>query len=137
MNRRSFMKIGASMAAGGCLPPWLAARAHGDGAHAAPPTIVLVDGELAESRACAALAVRDGARIVDIESDVGVLWHATLAGARTRLVGALRASDFFVLRHLAASEGRVVSQADGAYAITFRIDIDADAHAIRAIHAIG
>jgi hypothetical protein len=126
------MKIGARVAAGGLLPPWLAA-ASGDGTRGGRtrPTLALVDAALGESRTYAALAARSGAHIVDIQGDIGALWHATLRRAGATLVGALRGSDFFVLRHLAAGEGRVVSHESDGRTVTFRIDhagAGADAH---------
>ncbi|HEV3106215.1 MAG TPA: hypothetical protein VGZ01_11050 [Trinickia sp.] len=131
MDRRSFMKIGASVVAGGLLPPMLIA-ARGNGTRGEAPPIVLVDTALAESRAYAELAAaRDSAHVVDIDGDVGALWHAMLGRVSATLVGALRASDFFVLRHLAVGEGRIVSHTNGERTITFRIhaDVTVDARA--------
>jgi hypothetical protein len=133
MDRRTFMEMSASVVACGILPPRLAlALACGEGNREAQgessdaPPIVLLDTALAESRAYAELAAaRERARIVDIHGDVGALWHGRLGRPRTTLIGTLRASDFFVLRHLAAGEGRIVSSTNsntsGACRITFRI----------------
>jgi hypothetical protein len=74
------------------------------------PTIAIVDPSLSESVAWASAAARDGARVVECGAEVAVLWYEVLARSSAPLVGALRTSDFFVLRHLARSDGRAVAQ---------------------------
>ena len=83
--------------------------------------IAIVDPSLPESVTCASAAARDGARIVECVSDVALLWYEVLAHSHVPLVGVLRASDFFVLRHLARSDGRAVAHEAGASTVVFRI----------------
>lgn len=126
MDRRTFVKTGASLAAAGCVPPCLVA------ALKRPQTLAIVDVSLAKSRVFADTLARRGLPFVDVRGDVGALWFATLAShlARTNatLTGVVRASDFFVLKHLAASAGRrpshvaVTDAAGSSAAVTFVID---------------
>jgi hypothetical protein len=107
MDRRTFVKTSAALAAAVCGPSPVAAALE------RPGTLVLVDAALPGSRAFADAAALRAARVVEIGGDVGALWYATLAPhlAQTdaALIGALRASDFFVLERLAASARCCVS----------------------------
>lgn len=120
MNRREFVKAGAGLAATVSLAHVPVSRAACTAC--AQPAIAIVDPSLFESVAWASAAARDGARVVECGGDVAVLWYEVLARSRVLLVGALRASDFFVLRCLARSEGRAVAhEAAGAGTVAFRI----------------
>ncbi|WP_206998728.1 hypothetical protein [Trinickia mobilis] len=124
MDRRTFVKTGAWLTVGGWLPPWLA------DALKKPGGMAIYDASLAASRAFADSAACGGTQLFAIEGDVGVLWYARLAPclARTNapLAGVIRASDFFVLKHLAVAANRTVLQverhgAGGACAVAFLI----------------
>ena len=117
MNRRVFMKTSVGLAASG----WIG-HAFASHPRCRQPAIAIVDPSLSESVRCAAAAARGGARVVECGIDVATLWYAGLARTRAPLVGALRGSDFFVLRHLARSDGRaVMHEAVGAGIVAFRI----------------
>lgn len=120
MNRRIFLMAGAGVAAGG----WFGRAMAMDACDPVPaaPVIVVVDASLDESVEWGRAAVADGASVIDSGDDVGALWYRALADARAPVVGALRASDFFVARHLARSEGRLVShETVRAGVVAFRI----------------
>jgi hypothetical protein len=123
VNRREFVKAGAGLAATVSLAHVPVSRAACTACTAcAHPAIAIVDPSLFESVAWASAAARDGARVVECGGDVAVLWYEVLARSRVLLVGALRASDFFVLRCLARSDGRAVAhEAAGAGTVAFRI----------------
>jgi hypothetical protein len=126
MNRRVFMKASAGLAVTAWFGHALASRPVCAVCTVctvrAQPAIAIVDPSLLESVTRASAAARDGARIVECGGDVAVLWYEALARSRAPLVGALRASDFFVLRHLARSDGRVLThEAAGAGTVAFRI----------------
>jgi hypothetical protein len=111
MNRRTFVKTGAWLAVAGGLPPQAVA------APGRVRTMVLVDPALPASRALAdVVARRAAAARLEIGDDVGTLWYAKLAPwlvkapTQAWVIGALRASDGFVLRRLAASAGCRVSE---------------------------
>ncbi|PTB21947.1 hypothetical protein C9I57_04805 [Trinickia symbiotica] len=90
---------------------------------AAGPVVVIVDASLDESVEWARSAIAHGASVIDGGDDVGALWYRALRGTRVSVVGALRASDFFVIRHLARSEGRTVMHESGsAGVVSFGID---------------
>jgi hypothetical protein len=125
MDRRTFVKTGAWLTAAGGVWPWFADP--GEERRA----IAIFDPALAASRAFADDAARAGMLAIDIRDDIGELWYATLAPRLARasapLVGVLRASDFFVLKQLAAGAGHVVrhaaqESAGRAMAIAFVID---------------
>jgi hypothetical protein len=105
MNRRLFITTSAGLAVSGWIAQALALPTTG-----AQPAIAVVDPSLIESVRWASAAVRDGAHVIACGDDVAELWYAELARAHVPLVGALRGSDFFVLRHLARSDGRNVSR---------------------------
>ena len=117
MDRRLFIKTSAGLAASGWVGHALALHTGG-----AQRAVAIVDTSLAESVTWAGAAVRDGAHVIECGDDVAALWYAVLAHARVPLVGALRASDFFVLRHLARSDGcNVTREAANAGVIAFHI----------------
>ena len=97
MDRRTFVKTGAWLAAtGGVLPRLLvAARAAG--------AVAVFDPTLAHGRALADHAARANLRMFDVGDDIGALWYSTLAPhlARTPglLIGVTRPADYFVLTH--------------------------------------
>jgi hypothetical protein len=105
MNRRLFIKTSAGLAAAG----WTG-HAHAIRTPRAQRAIAIVDPSLIESVRWARAAARDGANVIECGDDVAVLWYEALARTHAPLIGALRASDFFVLRHLARSDGRNVAQ---------------------------
>ena len=121
MDRRMFVKTGAWVTAAGWLPSWFA------DALEKPGGMAIYDASLAESRAFAELAARSGMRLFDIDGDIGVFWHTTLALRLARsnalLAGVIRASDFFVLKRLAANANRPVLFAErhgaGGSAVVF------------------
>ncbi|PMS38099.1 hypothetical protein B0G57_101195 [Trinickia symbiotica] len=121
MNRRIFLIASAGLAASGGFGR---AIALGDRhSVAAGPVVAIVDASLDESVAWARSAIAYGASVIDGGDDVGALWYRALTGARVSVVGALRASDFFVVRYLARSEGRtVVHESGSAGVVAFRID---------------
>jgi hypothetical protein len=117
MNRRLFITTSTGLAASGLMGRSLALFTVGT-----QPAIAVVDPSLIESVRWASAAVRDGAHVIACRDDVAALWYAELAHAHVPLVGALRGSDFFVLRHLARSDGRSVSRkAADAGAVAFHI----------------
>ena len=126
MDRRTFVKTGASLAAARCMPPPLAAALE------RPATLALADTALRAGRAFAEAAAARATPLVEVGEDVGALWHATLAPHLARkdaaLIGVIRASDFFVLRQLAARAGcraaQTTTQAGGGgpAVVTFVIE---------------
>jgi hypothetical protein len=120
MNRREFVKASAGLAATVSLAPVPVSRAACT--ICAQPAIAIVDPSLVESVKWASTAAREGARVIKCGGDAAVLWYEVLARSRVPIVGALRASDFFVLRHLARSAGRAVAhEAAGPGTVAFRI----------------
>ncbi len=120
MNRREFVQASAGLAATVSLARAPVSRAVCT--VCVQPPIAIVDPSRFDSVAWAKAAACDGARIVECDGDVAVLWYEVLARSRVPLVGALRASDFFVLRHLARSDGRAVAhEAAVAGMVAFRI----------------
>lgn len=121
MNRRIFLIASAGLATSGWLGRAMAT--HAPRAIPVAPVIAIVDASLDESVKWAAAATAEGATVIEGGDDVGALWYRALAGKRVPLVGAVRASDFFVLRHLGRSEGRMVTQETlSAGVVAFRID---------------
>lgn len=115
MDRRAFITASAGAAAFCWAAPWL--DCYGvlidrmQPEHPSLPTLIVVDSALAESRAFAANACGSGVhRIdmgIDIDADVGTLWHAKLRHWTGAICGMLRPSDCFVLRTFSMAEGRV------------------------------
>jgi hypothetical protein len=121
MNRRIFLMASAGLAASGGFGRAMALGSE----HSVPaaPVVAIVDASLDESIERAKAAIADGASVIDGGDDVGALWYRALTGARVSVVGALRASDFFVVRRLARSEGRtVIRESGGAGVVAFHID---------------
>jgi hypothetical protein len=123
MNRREFVKASAGLAATASLARTPVSRAACTTyTVSTQPAIVIVDPTLFDSVMWVRAAVCNGARIVECGGDVAVLWYEVLVRLRVPLLGALRASDFFVLRHLARSDGRVVAhEVAGAGTVAFHI----------------
>ncbi len=115
------MLTGASLAtAAGGAWPWLAqAAACADGAHA----FAIVDSTLECGASFARYAAHCRLTTFDTGDDAGALWFTTLAplldDGRTRhavpaLIGFTRASDYFILQHLALRTGRFVEHSHEA-----------------------
>ncbi|MCC8401562.1 hypothetical protein LJ655_06565 [Paraburkholderia sp. MMS20-SJTN17] len=127
MDRRTFLVTGAwlSTAAGGAWP-WLAqAAARADAAR----TFAIVDSTLECGASFARYAAQLRLPTFETGDDAGVLWFTALAPllgasqlppATPSLIGFTRASDYFVLRHLALRTGRFVEhrheERDGPHA---------------------
>ncbi|MGF6444048.1 hypothetical protein [Paraburkholderia youngii] len=115
MDRRTFMLTGAwlATAAGGAWP-WLArAAACADDARA----FAIVDSTLECGASFARYAAHLRLPTFETGDDAGALWFTTLAPklddgrpphAMPALIGFTRASDYFVLQHLALRTGRFV-----------------------------
>jgi hypothetical protein len=119
MDRRTFVTAGIGMAAfGGTL---VGLGRHGSSSDVRKKTmtsaalttpmtstLILVDAELAESRAYAERF--DTARRVELACapDVGALWHGRLRDWPGPISGALRPSDCFVLRTYSLAQGRLL-----------------------------
>ncbi|MFC5428254.1 hypothetical protein ACFPTO_05460 [Paraburkholderia denitrificans] len=120
MDRRTFLcETGGALFAAACdVAPARGVRgACTDESASACACIALFDPALARGRALAQYAARTGIEAWPAGDDIGMLWHARLArraecaeraGARTRMIAALRPSDQFVLARLAAPSGAVV-----------------------------
>ncbi|TAM00418.1 MAG: hypothetical protein EPN70_22400 [Paraburkholderia sp.] len=120
MDRRTFLcETGGALFAVACdVAPARGVRGAFTGESAsAYSCIALFDPALAQGRALAHYAARKGIEAWPADDDIGMLWHARLAryaeraecaGARTRMIAALRPSDQFVLARLAAPSGAVV-----------------------------
>jgi hypothetical protein len=121
MDRRTFMLTGAwlSTAAGGAWP-WLAqAAACADNAR----TVAIVDSTLECGASFARYAAHLRLQTFETGDDAGALWFTTLAplldaGKSSRavpsLIGFTRASDYFVLQHLALRTKRFVEHSHEA-----------------------
>jgi hypothetical protein len=121
MDRRTFMMTGAwlSTAAGGAWP-WLAHAANSgssSGSHSrAGRTLAIVDSTLPCGAAFARYAAHLKLPTFETGDDVGALWFTTLAPllgdagtlAPPSLIGFTRASDYFVLHHLAIRTRRLI-----------------------------
>jgi hypothetical protein len=122
MNRRTFMLSGAALATvAGSAWPWFAQAA---GSAREARAFAIVDSMLCCADALARYAARVGLPVFETGGDVGTLWFAQLAPLldsaavtaaapaarlarpRASLLGITRASDYFVLRHLALCAGR-------------------------------
>lgn len=115
MDRRTFMLTGAwlATAAGGAWP-WLAqAAARADNAQ----TFAIVDSTLECGASFARYAAHLRLPTFETGDDAGALWFTTLAPlfddrktpqALASLIGFTRASDYFVLQHLALRTKRFV-----------------------------
>jgi hypothetical protein len=115
MDRRTFMLTGAwlSTAAGGAWP-WLAQAA---ACAADARTFAIVDPTLECGASFARYAAHLRLPTFETGDDAGALWFTTLAPrlddgqtsrATVSLIGFTRASDYFVLQHLALRTGRFV-----------------------------
>ena len=122
MDRRTFLMTGAWLSVTGCAWPWMARAA------SAHTTVALVDASLVAARAFSVDAVRGAMPVFETGDDIGMLWYTTLAPQLAAtpglLVGLTRASDHFVLGHLALRSGRMVEHrcqpyAGGSAAVAF------------------
>jgi hypothetical protein len=97
MDRRTFVKTGAWLAATGCVLPRLVLAARTAGA------VAVFDSTLAHGRALADHAARANLLKFDVGDDIGALWYSTLAPHLARapgvLIGVTRPADYFVLTH--------------------------------------
>ncbi|SMG26988.1 hypothetical protein [Paraburkholderia susongensis] len=116
MDRRTFMLTGAwlSTMAGGAWP-WLAqAAARGNEAR----TLAVADSTLVCGSSFARYAAHLKLPIFETGDDAGALWFSALAPllgdtsarAAPSLIGFTRASDYFILRHLAMRTGRFIEE---------------------------
>ncbi|PCE26868.1 hypothetical protein BWP39_08765 [Paraburkholderia acidicola] len=109
MDRRTFVASSAWLAAtAGYTWPAFARVGASSG------TLAVVDMNFAHGRAFAQHAAHVGMTTLEIGDDIGALWHSVLAShlASTRgsLIGIARASDSFVLAHLASRTCRISQQ---------------------------
>ncbi|MEQ5838164.1 hypothetical protein N0A02_01745 [Paraburkholderia acidicola] len=109
MDRRTFVATSAWLAAtAGYTWPALARVADTRGA------LAVLDVNFAHGRAFAQHAARVGMTTLEVGDDIGALWHSVLAShlASTggSLIGIARASDSFVLAHLASRTCRISQQ---------------------------
>ena len=104
MNRRTFMSASLGAVAAGCAMPWF--DCHGAFRSSRAAALVVLDSRLQASRAYAALAGADVAICLEVDADVGALWHGRLRDWPGLMRGALRPSDCFVLRNLAIADAR-------------------------------
>ena len=109
MDRRTFVATSAWLAVtAGYTWPAFARVADTRG------TLAVVDLNFAHGRAFAQHAARMSMATVEVGDDIGALWHTVLtshlAGTGGSLVGVVRASDSFVLAHLASRSYRVSQQ---------------------------
>ncbi|QDQ83737.1 hypothetical protein [Paraburkholderia megapolitana] len=109
MDRRTFVATSAWLAAtAGYTWPAFARVADTRG------TLAVVDLNFAHGRAFAQHAAGMSMATVEVGDDIGALWHSVLvshlAGTGASLVGVVRASDSFVLAHLANRFCRIAQQ---------------------------
>jgi hypothetical protein len=114
MNRRLFIQASAGLAASG----WLGHVPTTPTRHAAPP-IAIFDPSLVQSVQWAGAVAHDGARVIACGDDVAALWYALLSRVDAPIVGALRPSDFFVLKHLMQSSGRDMTRGAASGRVVF------------------
>jgi len=120
MNRRLFIQASAGLAASGWFGRALTMPMHDAEAE---PSIAIFDPSLVQSVQWAYAVARKGARVIACGDDVADLWYALLARVGAPIVGALRPSDVFVLKHLMKGSGRnVTGEAASGAVIFFRID---------------
>jgi hypothetical protein len=124
MDRRAFLStswgVGLGLSAVGCAMPWLDRHGAVGDPHAA--ALVVVDSTLRASREYAAVATEEGVRRVELDLDVGALWHGRLRDWPGSVRGVLRPSDCFVLRCFALADARAFrSVTIGAGAVAFGV----------------
>ncbi|MBN3847494.1 hypothetical protein G3N58_11730 [Paraburkholderia sp. Ac-20342] len=117
MDRRTFMLTGAwlSTMAGGAWPWFAQAVARGNLGNDMH-TLAIVDSTLVCGASFARYAAHLQLPVFETGDDAGALWFTALAPwlgdaasrATPSLIGFTRASDYFVLRHLAIRTGRFV-----------------------------
>ncbi|MGF6771195.1 hypothetical protein P3T18_003674 [Paraburkholderia sp. GAS199] len=107
MDRRMFITGGV------CLPAIVAEAANlwPFRAMSEPHTLAVVDITLTRGAAFADHLARANQPVMASGDDIGTLWYTTLAPRLARtpcsLLGLTRASDYFVLRHLAVRAGLI------------------------------
>jgi hypothetical protein len=105
-SRRAFMRTVTLATAGGCIDAFASDAGL---AVTIRPAFVVFDSAIEASRSFATSVSAPGTVALDVDGDIGILWHRTIASRRSSdrvtMTGLTRASDCFVVERLCACAG--------------------------------